>query len=165
LASNLLLVKVQKTMQYSPNEYSPRGYHSPQTEVLGSGPKMSKKLFLLVVLAIALSAPAFADSDTVFNPDVHTGVGLSWGVPGGALFAGVFSQLRAPGLDLGGDHFFTELMGGREGFFQPPRRFPLFNPHPGPGGFCQAVPEPGELSLIVVGLLGLVGTIRRRYTR
>jgi hypothetical protein len=118
---------------------------------------MSKKLFLLVVLAIALSAPAFADNETMFNSHGSTGVGISWGVADGALFAGVFSQPRTPDIDLGGDHFFT-MIG-----VQVPTRFPHFNPYPGPGPFCQTVPEPGELSLIGAGLLGLAGTIRRKY--
>jgi hypothetical protein len=126
---------------------------------------MSKKLFLVVVMAMALSVPAFADNEAMINPDGRRGVGDSWGVEDGALFASVFSRLRTPDFDLGGDHFFTELIGGREGFFRPPRGFPNFNSHPDPGRFCQAVPEPGELSLIGTGLLGLVGTIRRKYKR
>ena len=120
---------------------------------------MSKKLFLLVVLATALSVPAFADNETMFNPGGSTGVGVSWGVADGALFAGVFSRLRTPAVDLGGDRLFTNIG------VQLPTRFPHFNPHPGPGQICQAVPEPGELSLIGAGLVGLVATIRRKYKR
>jgi hypothetical protein len=125
---------------------------------------MTKNVFLLVVLALALSTTAFADNEFTFTRDGGHRVSNGQQLENGVLFNGGFSQLRFWTFDGDGYHFYTapiSLKGGFPGFYS---RFPGRTLGSAPGTLCQAVPEPGELSLIAVGLLGLMGTIRRKVT-
>jgi hypothetical protein len=126
---------------------------------------MRKNIFLLVVLALALSTTAFADNDVTFTNDGGNQVSDSWGFENGVLFYGVFSRLQTWTFEGGGYHTYTAPIDVNNRFPVFSSRWPRHSPGAGPGTFCQAVPEPGELSLIGTGLLGLIGAIRRKTKR